>query len=71
MIVLSEDEKKLVDAGSIFISPVHDKEAPDVITGYRVLGKAETSPKPITLKSFETEEEAKAWVKNMALAFGA
>ena len=71
MIVLSENRKKLVDAGSIFVSPVHDRENADVITGYRVLGKAETSPKPITLKSFETEEEAQAWVENLALAFGA
>lgn len=66
MIVLSEDKKKLVDAGSIFISPVRDRENQDEIISYRVLAKAQTSPKPITVGTFSTEEDAREWLKNLS-----
>lgn len=70
MYALSENGKSLIQAGSLFITETKDKENnTDQIIGYRVMAKGDTSPKPITVKSFVGDnalEEAKAYVKKVA-----
>lgn len=74
MIILSENGKVLVDAGSIFVSTVKNKEDKNKIDGYRVMGKGITSPKPITVKTFDGEDsigDAIDFLKDLGESYGA
>lgn len=59
MIVLSENGKVLIDAKSIFISEIKNKEDKNLIDGYRILGSCETSPRPAVLRTFSGADSLK------------
>lgn len=52
MIVLNENKNVLMDAKSIFISEIRDKEDKNLVIGHRIMAACETSPRPTTIRTF-------------------
>ena len=72
MIVLSENKRVLVDAKSIFISEIKNKEDKNLVDGYRILASCETCPRPVVLKTFDGADsltDAKESLMQIANAF--
>lgn len=72
MIVISENGKTLMDAKSIYISEVKDREDRNLIVGYRIMASCETSPRPAVLRTLTGEdklEEAKQILRNIGTTY--
>jgi hypothetical protein len=64
MLVLSDKGNKLMDAKSVFVSPIIDRENKENVLGYYI--KAYIDGRSEVIARRDTEKEAKDYVKKLA-----
>ena len=64
MLVLSDKGNKLMDAKSVFVSPIIDRENRENITGYYI--KAYVDGRSEVIARRDTESEANEYIKKVA-----
>lgn len=65
MYILSDDSKKLIHACSLFVKPKKDRTDLNKVTSYMVLGSI-VSGVSVKIREFETEEQAKEFIEQVA-----